>query len=495
MACCRSILTYASPVWWNHSKSLIRPLTLTQNKALRWVSGAFRTTPVRALEILTSIPPLELILNHINRQTAIRFSKLPENHLILHRLDLGWLAPETEMVSPPNRVRQLVLDAYRDPTARQRDYSTLYEIAKFNSPSNERCNPLALPPWKRSHTNPGLRNRITITPYDGHTPKGIIRELHNQVTDRWKNDSDHLVCYTDASRWIDQGERLMGAGIGVAIFHKSTRIHSISKQVQNQVEPWDLELEAIKIAIRTATEITTRFEPNPPKNIHIFSDNTSAIEVALEGHASAGQKTCISIRDHVFRFIDAHPEHTVSIQYCPGHAEIRGHDLADKLAKRASSHRRNIIGLKTLTNIKRESKAKTTDEWFEIWSTREPSGFFAPADRTPPSMKPSKTLLNTARPIFPRLTQVLTGHAFIGEYYERFVPDEISSCPCGEHPQTRQHILLDCPNYADFRHLFTTERGDLLSLPEILGTPKGIDKLISFLEHTNAFTKQDNPMA
>ncbi|QRV95626.1 hypothetical protein RhiJN_23644 [Ceratobasidium sp. AG-Ba] len=144
------------------------------------------------------------------------------------------------------------------------------------------------------------------------------------------------------------------------------------------------------------------------------------------------------------------------------------------------------------TFIKRESKAKTADDWFKIWSDREPSGFFAPADRVHPSCKPSKTLLNTPRPIFSRLTQVLTGHAFIGEYYKRFVPDENTFCHCGEPLQTRQHILLDCPDYADFHHLFITDRGDMLSLPDILGTPKGIEKLIVFLERTKAFTKQDH---
>ncbi|QRW13533.1 hypothetical protein RhiLY_12532 [Ceratobasidium sp. AG-Ba] len=107
-----------------------------------------------------------------------------------------------------------------------------------------------------------------------------------------------------------------------------------------------------------------------------------------------------------------------------------------------------------------------------------------------PALPACLLCLFAPRPIFSRLTQVLTGHAFIGEYYKRFVPDKNTFCPCGKPLQTRQHILLDRPDYADFHHLFITDRGDKLFLPDILGTPRGIEKLTVFLERTTAFTKQ-----
>ncbi|KAF9509918.1 hypothetical protein BS47DRAFT_1275083, partial [Hydnum rufescens UP504] len=52
---------------------------------------------------------------------------------------------------------------------------------------------------------------------------------------------------------------------------------------------------------------------------------------------------------------------------------------------------------------------------------------------------------------FSRLVQCRTGHAFIGQYYERFVPDESATCCCGERLETRTHILQDCPLYDDWR--------------------------------------------
>ena len=44
-----------------------------------------------------------------------------------------------------------------------------------------------------------------------------------------------------------------------------------------------------------------------------------------------------------------------------------------------------------------------------------------------------------------RMTRAILGHAPIGEYYSRFLPDEDPACPCGEAAlETRDHILNHC---------------------------------------------------
>ncbi|KAF9519371.1 hypothetical protein BS47DRAFT_1280097, partial [Hydnum rufescens UP504] len=57
------------------------------------------------------------------------------------------------------------------------------------------------------------------------------------------------------------------------------------------------------------------------------------------------------------------------------------------------------------------------------------------------------------RKTFSRLIQCRTGHAHIGSYYVKFVPDEDRRCQCGEPTQTRDHILYECPIFNDERHL------------------------------------------
>ncbi|KAJ3861090.1 hypothetical protein EV359DRAFT_18096, partial [Lentinula novae-zelandiae] len=81
-----------------------------------------------------------------------------------------------------------------------------------------------------------------------------------------------------------------------------------------------------------------------------------------------------------------------------------------------------------------------------------------------------------------------TGHAYIGEYYSQFVPGENIDCPCGERPQTREHILRTCPRYEEFRYILHKVSDDIC-LPDILGTKEGIEALTEFLDQSGAFTK------
>jgi hypothetical protein len=52
----RPIINYAAPTWAAGTKSQIKPLIKVQNKALRLICAAFRTSPIYALEIEAAIP-------------------------------------------------------------------------------------------------------------------------------------------------------------------------------------------------------------------------------------------------------------------------------------------------------------------------------------------------------------------------------------------------------------------------------------------------------
>ncbi len=60
------------------------------------------------------------------------------------------------------------------------------------------------------------------------------------------------------------------------------------------------------------------------------------------------------------------------------------------------------------------------------------------------------------------------------------------SYPCGEHMQTREHIIRDCPRYNGYREGLCKVSRDI-HLPDILGTKEGIETLALFLEKSGAF--------
>jgi hypothetical protein len=79
----RPIINYATPVWVSGKSSQIRPLTIIQNKALRLISTAFCTSPIYALEIKTAIPPLDIHLETVIQNAAIRLNKVSKQSPIL----------------------------------------------------------------------------------------------------------------------------------------------------------------------------------------------------------------------------------------------------------------------------------------------------------------------------------------------------------------------------------------------------------------------------
>jgi hypothetical protein len=71
--------------------------------------------------------------------------------------------------------------------------------------------------------------------------------------------------------------------------------------------------------------------------------------------------------------------------------------------------------------------------------------------------------------------RITTGHAFVGEYTQRFyaphTPEQIA-CPCGEPIQTVEHVLTACPIYNDARHRHLSANGRPCTLAQLFTNPK-----------------------
>ena len=78
------VLTYSFPLYSTqpHIKGLLDILQITQNDAVRKMSGAFKTTPVVPLHYLLAIPPLPLTIIKLTDVFRLRIKCLPPSHLI-----------------------------------------------------------------------------------------------------------------------------------------------------------------------------------------------------------------------------------------------------------------------------------------------------------------------------------------------------------------------------------------------------------------------------
>ena len=78
------IMTYGSVAFWNgKSPALKSTLERTQNKALHFITGAFRTTPTTALEVEALIPPIDITLNYYTTCYTTHTNRLDPSNLIM----------------------------------------------------------------------------------------------------------------------------------------------------------------------------------------------------------------------------------------------------------------------------------------------------------------------------------------------------------------------------------------------------------------------------
>lgn len=216
-------------------------------------------------------------------------------------------------------------------------------------------------------------------------------------------------------------------------------------------------------------------------HIHIYVDNKAAIQRALSPEVGPGQLK------RIFTFLDAASDHTVELIWVPGHRGIKGNTRADKLAKDGAA--KPGSGWTSLAHARRKAREKALQSWRDRWRRELSTGGYALADRFLPSTQPPAHFRTLSRRTYALVTQCRTGHAFIGEYYNAFVPSEPTECSCGCPLQTRRHIIQSCPEHDLHRHLLRDVVPDL-NLADILGTPDGIVALATFIEHTGAFTKR-----
>jgi hypothetical protein len=81
-----SILTYGMPLWYAENgkgclKNL-RKMAWVQSFTTRWITGAFRGSPTRVLEMISGIPPLRLWCNLMLRGYIAWISSLLHEHLL-----------------------------------------------------------------------------------------------------------------------------------------------------------------------------------------------------------------------------------------------------------------------------------------------------------------------------------------------------------------------------------------------------------------------------
>jgi len=143
---------------------------------------------------------------------------------------------------------------------------------------------------------------------------------------------------------------------------------------------------------------------------------------------------------------------TSRFRWRKAHVGTTGNELADKLAKEASSKTEINISCNRIRKsaIKRELEENSNVTWEKEWETTKKGS--TTKEYFPTVAECLQTKINFTQ----NLTIIVTCHGYIKSYLHRFRILEETDCTCGIGNQTADHKLLECGTLVE-------ERGRLIA--------------------------------
>jgi hypothetical protein len=481
-AVCLPVLTYGCQLWYTgKQKTLVKKLQTVQNEAVRVIAGAFRTTPCEPLHQLLTILPMDIRLEMLTQNTALRLYRVSRDSQLLKRLGGDWytLQPQDTPLPTPNN---------------DGAHTTLRALASRVSAKGPRVLHFPdLPPEA-----PSWGGRVSCLPRQDNQDYPLIAELLvNQCKEGKAVNIFTTGTYSNKHR--EDGKQL-GAASAV-LYHLGRDWKHTEKVFGETVTEADAALRALTPALDVLADFLSTQQFEVPLKVFIASPSNCTISKALNTNPHHEQSVTIENVEKLGELLTAFPHVNIQLLWLPRSIPFVGFKRAKQLALEAirTADPNPEEEPHTIKHQKQKTKQAAIASWAKRWHesprtslayrtalTRPPDG------RTHPIFKPDANAVKSARKYCCTLYRLATGHAFTGEYTQRFyshhTPEQIA-CPCGEPVQTVEHLLLVCPTYTAARHKHLTANGRPRNLSQLFDHPKRVAALLRFLEETRAGLK------
>ena len=467
---------------------------------MRRIAGAFRTTPVNLLPLLTSLPPMSVTIRKLCDSAATRLFRLPHTAEISRRLPASFFA-EDDRLDPPTHHPF----PRPGPNQKPQDRSNLTSLARSLDPNTERSDPYHShnAPYALAASSPPFAGRLFFKhkPCHKDDKKSLVTE-QNILVAQLSLREDSLVVFTDGSR------RDCGAtGYGLVGYHMNREVFKLRVPFAKKASQWDAEMYALAHA---SYSINRTLQSNPRiTRVQMFSDASSAIQKIFDGSPHPSQTASILFRSNFLDIFTRSSAIRITVTWTPGHGGTAGMKCVDGLAKKASEM--TTRGLPTLVHFTSRSAAEQDVDRMALkrWkATIESDPIKERSQSHPaslvlrPSLRPRPWFKKLSRPEMSRLTQFASGHGYTGEYYNDFVKANSTSCsscidlPSGKILHSRTHILKECPRYEEARSVLeglfprlTAPRWPI----KHLFRDDAIPHLVAYLMKSGAFSKDHAP--
>ncbi|KAF8646075.1 hypothetical protein AX16_007407 [Volvariella volvacea WC 439] len=459
--CIMPLMTYGFQLWYRpHGKRIkhkIEILKVAQNRALRWITGAFRTTPVGSLESAAGCLPFHIHLERFYRRYTTRWQTTYPSHplaVILHDPN----------ATSPTHTSTAKLKTSDSPIEHVRRHN-------IKHPIQERRN-LLIPenaPGKRLLETHKERIFFDLT----HPPKSASNAYHAYSIARREQldliiagrvdvikspllkhvDTTPIVVFSDGS---ERNDHQYASGSAYAVYAQNKRITS-GKKFAGRCTNYEAEVYGMGLGVLHALSnlpLVRIWGDDPifpeirhPDHLIIAADNEAAMKCLLSPSTHAGQSLSIPVIRMVKTWLNADDRRTITFIHCLAHKGIELNERVDKDAKAAALIRPGIDSIpRSIAWERAEIDRNALVIWknlpAERWGKhshflREHSNW-----KNQGGIHMKKYGGNPKR--YAQFVRSLTAHAPIGQFRSQFFPEEPTHCPTCYVYQDRYHVMFEC---------------------------------------------------
>ena len=229
--------------------------------------------------------------------------------------------------------------------------------------------------------------------------------------------------------------------------------------------PFSSILTAELIAIFKATEFCMNLNAG---HIRIFSDSLTAVNCIGSRDTHNSNYWVSQIQSNAVSALSGGTQ--IEFSWIPSHIGIPENEIADRLANECRNLPSSAPHPNCLTSSEIISSFKP--RWFRRTCAYINNLHSSTIESPRPSLNPPSWLIHKNRRISSLLHRLRANRTHLNARRAAFDPSIAPYCPFCPTAETRDHVLLFCPEYRPFRRemiVFFTRHNITLSLPNILG--------------------------
>lgn len=451
----RSAIDYGSMVYCTASKTQLVKLEAIQSQAMRICCGAFRSSPISAVQVEMGLMPQVIRRLKLKMRYFISIKGHSDSHPVKMVLEDCWEYGHKKLSSfgwkASEEARRIGLS----------DFNVAPTVARS-----------AIPPWlfpmplidiqllKEKHNDTNRLENVGIQQYIDQTYYSAVQ------------------IYTDGSKDPEFGKT------AVAVYIPLFNIR-MSKRTSDHISVFTAEIIAICLALQWIEEIQ-------PTRAVICTDSLSALNSLESGTSSARQDMINQVMQSLYR--TRQYGILVNFVWVPSHMGVKGNEEADNLAKQALNHSQIDVEVAlSKTEIKVIIAKQIQEIWQKEWNEGTKGRHFYCIQGKVGSER--RRFGNRKEDVL--VTRMRIGHCLLNQCLQRIGKHENGNCDKCGLAETVEHVLIECEAYererSQLRHALRNIDINELTLQVLLGEgtkqSRIYHELFIFLKETGLFNR------